>query len=94
MENNRHANAATLSDWASKLITLFFDQVEGQWKLRNEALHGRDRAEKSLSHRAILQAKATRLYAYSGNLPPHPLTPTHYYLRPSQYQSRGLDLPN
>jgi hypothetical protein len=37
--HNRHANAATLSDWASKLITLFFDQVEDQWKLRDEALH-------------------------------------------------------
>jgi hypothetical protein len=28
--HDRHANAATLSDWASKLITLFFDQVEDQ----------------------------------------------------------------
>jgi hypothetical protein len=66
--HDRHANAITLSDWASKLITLLFDQVEDQWKLHNEALHGRDRAEHSLFHRAILQAKATRLYAYSGNL--------------------------
>jgi hypothetical protein len=31
--HDRHANATTLSDWASKLITLFFDQVEDQWKL-------------------------------------------------------------
>jgi hypothetical protein len=43
--HDRHANAATLFDWASKLISLFFDQVEDQLKLRNEALHGRDRAE-------------------------------------------------
>jgi hypothetical protein len=39
------ANAACLSDWASELITLLFDQVEDQWKLRNAALHGRDDAE-------------------------------------------------
>jgi hypothetical protein len=86
--HNRHANAATLSDWASKLITLFFDQVEDQWKLRNEALHGRDRAENSLFHRAILQAKATRLYAYSGNL--------RALDRPilSQPLTTILDLPN
>jgi hypothetical protein len=37
--HDRHANAATLSDRTSKLITLPFDQVGGQWKLRNEALH-------------------------------------------------------
>jgi hypothetical protein len=54
--HDRHVNAATLSDWTSKLTTLFFDQVEDQWKLRNEGLHGRDRAENSLFHRAILQA--------------------------------------
>jgi hypothetical protein len=63
---NQDDNANTLSDWASKLITLFFDQVEDQWKLRNGALHGR--AENSLFHSAILQAKATRLYTYTGNL--------------------------
>jgi hypothetical protein len=51
--HDRHANAATLSDWTSKLITLLFDQVEDQWKLRKEALHGRDRAEHSLFHRAL-----------------------------------------
>jgi hypothetical protein len=28
--HDRHANAATLSDWASKRITLLFDQVEDQ----------------------------------------------------------------
>jgi hypothetical protein len=66
--HDRHANAATLSDWAPKLITLLFDQVEDQRKLRNEALHGRDRAESSLFRRAILQAKATRLCAYAGNV--------------------------
>jgi hypothetical protein len=66
--HDRHANAATLSDWASKLITLLFDQVEDQWKLRNEALQGHDRAENALFLRAILQAKAIRLYAYAGNL--------------------------
>jgi hypothetical protein len=66
--HDRHANAATLSDWTSKLITLLFDQVEDQWKLRNEALHGRDRAEHSLFHRALLCAKATRLYAQAEHL--------------------------
>jgi hypothetical protein len=40
----------SLSDRASKLITLLFEEVEDQWKLRNEALHGRDRAEHSLSY--------------------------------------------
>jgi hypothetical protein len=48
---------------ASELITLLFDQVEAQWKLRNESLHGRDDAEHSLFHRALLCATATRLYA-------------------------------
>ena len=57
--HNRQANAATLSDWASKLITLLLDQVEDQWKLRNEALHGRDDAEHSLFHRARLCTKVT-----------------------------------
>jgi hypothetical protein len=66
--HDRHANAATLSDWASKLITLLFDQVEDQWKFRNETLHGRDRAENSLFRRALLQEKATRLYAHAGTL--------------------------
>jgi hypothetical protein len=66
--HNRQANAATLSDWASKLITLLLDQVEDQWKLRNEALHGRDDAEHSLFHRARLCTKVTRLYAQAGNL--------------------------
>jgi hypothetical protein len=66
--HNHNANAAALSDWASKLITLLFDQVEEQWKLRNEALHGRDEAEHSLFHRARLRTKATRLYAQAGNL--------------------------
>jgi hypothetical protein len=66
--HDRHANAATLSDWTSKLITLLFDQVEDQWKLCNEAHHGRDRAEQSLFHRAIICAKATRLYAFAGTL--------------------------
>jgi hypothetical protein len=37
--------------WASKFITVLFDQVEDQRKLRNEALHGRDDAEHSLFHR-------------------------------------------
>jgi hypothetical protein len=63
--HDRHANAATLSDSDSNLITLLFDQVEDQWNLRNEALHGRDRAEQLLFHRAIICAKATRLYAYA-----------------------------
>jgi hypothetical protein len=66
--HDRHVSAATLSEWASKLITLLFDQVEDHLKLRSEALHGRERAENSLFHRAIFQAKATRLYAYTGNL--------------------------
>jgi hypothetical protein len=63
--HDRHVNAATLSDWASKLITLLLDQVEDRWKLRNEALHGRDRAEYLLFHRAIICAEATRLYTCS-----------------------------
>jgi hypothetical protein len=66
--HDRHANAATLSDWTSKLITLIFDQVEDQWKLRNEILLGRDRDEQSLFHRAIICAKATRLYDFAGTL--------------------------
>jgi hypothetical protein len=62
--NDRNANAACLSDWTSELITLLFDQVEDQWKLRNEALDGRDDdAEHSLLHRALLCAEATRFYA-------------------------------
>jgi hypothetical protein len=32
-----HANAATLSDWASNPISLLFDQVEGQWKFHSPA---------------------------------------------------------
>jgi hypothetical protein len=47
-----NANAACLSDWTSELITLLFDHFEDQWKLRNEALHGRDDAEHSLFHHA------------------------------------------
>jgi hypothetical protein len=66
--HNRQANADCLSDWASELITLLFDQVEDQWKLRVEALHGRDDAEHSLSHRALLCAKATRLYTRAETL--------------------------
>jgi hypothetical protein len=66
--HDRHANAACLSDWASELITLLFDHFEAQWKLRNEALHGRDEAEHSLFHRARLCDKATRLYAQAGAL--------------------------
>jgi hypothetical protein len=62
------ANATCLSDWAFKLITLLFDQVEDQRKLRNEALHGRDDGEHSLFHRALLCAKATRHYAKAGTL--------------------------
>jgi hypothetical protein len=86
--HDRHANAATLSDWASKLIMLLFDQVEDQWKLRNEALHGRDRAEHSLFHCAIICAKATRLYAYAGTL----LALDRPIL--SQPPTTILDLPN
>jgi hypothetical protein len=56
--HDRHANAACPSDWASKLITLLFDQFEDQWKLRNEALF----------RRARLCAKATRLYAQAETL--------------------------
>jgi hypothetical protein len=66
--HNRHANAASLFDWTSELITLLFDQVEDQWKLRNEALHGRDDAEHALFRRARLCEKATRLYAHAGTL--------------------------
>jgi hypothetical protein len=66
--HNHNANAAALSDWASKLITLLFDQVEAQWKVRNEALHGRDEAEHSLFHRARLCTKAAQLYAQAWNL--------------------------
>jgi hypothetical protein len=64
-----HANAAFLTDWASELITLLFDQFEAQWKLRNEALHGRDDAEHSLFHcaRGVCD-KATRLCAQAGAL--------------------------
>jgi hypothetical protein len=81
-----HANAASLSDWASKLITLLFDQVEDQWKLRDEALHGRDDAEHSLFHRARLCAKATRLYAQAGTL--LPITTSHHY--PIDLPTTGL----
>jgi hypothetical protein len=63
-----HANAATLSNRTSKLITLLFDQVEDQWILRNEILHGRDRDEQSLFPRAIICAEATRLYDFAGTL--------------------------
>jgi hypothetical protein len=31
--SDHNANAASLSDWASELITLLFDQFEAQWKL-------------------------------------------------------------
>jgi hypothetical protein len=60
--HDRNANASTLSDWASKLITLLFDHFEEQWKLRNEALHGRDAAEHLLFHRAKLSRRVTRIY--------------------------------
>jgi hypothetical protein len=63
-----NANAACLSDWTSELITLLFDHFEDQWKLRNEALHGRDDAEHSLFHHARLYEKASRLYAQAGTL--------------------------
>jgi hypothetical protein len=66
--HGRNANAACLSDWTSELITLLFDQFEDQWKLRNEALHGRDAAEHSHFHRARLCDKATRLCAQAGTL--------------------------
>jgi hypothetical protein len=46
--HDRNTNAACLSDWTSELITLLFDQVEAQWKSRNEALHGRDDADYSV----------------------------------------------
>jgi hypothetical protein len=52
----------------SQRCTLHLDQVEDRWKLRNEALHGRDDAEHSLFHRALLCAKATRLYAKARTL--------------------------
>jgi hypothetical protein len=63
-----NANAASLSDWTSKLITLLFNQMEGQWKLRNEELQGRDATEHSLFHRTRPGEKATRLYAQAGTL--------------------------
>jgi hypothetical protein len=66
--DDRQATAACLSDWASELITLLFDQVEDQWKFRIEALHGRDDAEHSLFHRALLCAKVNRLDARAGTL--------------------------
>jgi hypothetical protein len=66
--HDRQANATCLSDWASELIVLLFDKGEDQWKLRNEALHGRDDAEHSHFHRTLLFANATRLYAKSGTL--------------------------
>jgi hypothetical protein len=50
------------------MITPLFDQVEDQWKLRNEALHGRDDADHSLFHRTLLCAKATRHDAKAGTL--------------------------
>jgi hypothetical protein len=59
---DRQANAACLCNWSAELIALLIDQVEDQWKLRNEALHGRDDAEHSLFHRALLCAQTTRLY--------------------------------
>jgi hypothetical protein len=43
-------------------------RFEDQWKLRNEALHGRDDAALSLFHRARLCDKATRFYAQAGTL--------------------------
>jgi hypothetical protein len=66
--HDRNANTACLSDWTSEFTTLLFEQFEDQWKLRNEALHGRDAAEHSLFHRARLCDKATRLYAQAGTL--------------------------
>jgi hypothetical protein len=66
--HDRPDNAACLSDWASELITLLYCSTKSKIKLRNEALHGRDDAEHSLFHRALLFAKATRLYAKAGTL--------------------------
>jgi hypothetical protein len=37
---DRPANLGTLSDWTTPLITLLWDQLEAQWTLRHEALHG------------------------------------------------------
>jgi hypothetical protein len=66
--HDRNANAAYLSDWTSELITLLFEQLEDQWKLRNEAILGRDAAEHLLFHHARLHEKATRLYAQAETL--------------------------
>jgi hypothetical protein len=86
--HDHHANAATLSDWALKLITLFFNQVEDQWKLPNEALHGRDRAEihssiALYSRPKLLDSTLHLLWKSTCTRPPHPLTTTHRYLRPA-----------
>jgi hypothetical protein len=43
-------------------------QANAACLLRNEALHGRDDAEHSLFHHALLCAKAARLYAKAGTL--------------------------
>jgi hypothetical protein len=82
-------------------MTKFFDQIEDQHKLRNEALRSRDDAEHSLIRHARLCVKAIRLYAKVGTtllaldrpILSRPRT-TYDYPRPYHYQSRGFDLPS
>jgi hypothetical protein len=83
------------------VMTLLFDKIEDQWKLRNRALHSHDDAEHSLFRHARLCTKAIRLYAKAGTtllaldrpILSRALT-TYDYPRPSHYQYRNFGLPS
>jgi hypothetical protein len=62
------ANLVTLSDWTTPLITLLWDQLEAQWTLRNEALHGSSNDKQLQFRHSRLQEKATRLYSQKKKL--------------------------
>jgi len=65
---DRPANLVTLSDWTTPLITLLWDQLEAQWTLRNEALHGSIDDEQLQFRHSRLQERATQLYSQKKHL--------------------------
>jgi len=65
---DQSANLVTLSDWTTPLFTLLWDQLEAQWTLRNEALHGSSDDEQLQFRHSRLQEKVTRLYSPKNHL--------------------------
>ena len=66
----RPTNKYVSQEWSIRLIQWLWDQVESQWTLRNESLHGIDIEDTRSKVRGRITDEVRRLYAYKEQLLP------------------------